>query len=349
MTAELARLTATVQLNCHVTDARHARNMTLCTYLLEMRELYRWENHVPLGMPLPRAEIGAWIARREALWESLADADYGPLTLEGNEVDPWDAEAVNRAISAHGLVYGAGVGRFGKPHFFLAELERAETREGLRILVAGRELARDLSSVPAALREGTVSVRLESLARVLWERAEAWALKRPDGALKAALDAHGFAEGDAVAFRRMAATEAETLILHELGEREAGSMLGPGWEAMLAACSRRRAEVFARAARDHLADCLVTLPVLLERGAQAPIHFWFAGLDGMRRALFPRIVDAYAAWRDGDDAQALRSAIDAGRAHWRSVCESTLAAFEGAAEEGEVAVEAIAEDPARRL
>ena len=77
------RLRAAVQANCNVTDARHARNMTLCTYLLEMRELYRWERGIALATPLPRAEIGAWIARREALWEALEDADYLPLPLAG--------------------------------------------------------------------------------------------------------------------------------------------------------------------------------------------------------------------------------------------------------------------------
>ena len=41
--ARFDRLVEAVQANCNITDARHARNMTMCTYLLEMRELYRWE------------------------------------------------------------------------------------------------------------------------------------------------------------------------------------------------------------------------------------------------------------------------------------------------------------------
>ena len=80
---------------------------------------------------------------------------------------------------------------------------------------------------------------------------------------------------------------------------------------MLSRLVRRRAEVFARAARDHLADCLVTLPVLLGRGTPAPIHSWFAGLDGMRRELWPRIADAYPAWREGGGAGALSDAVTA--------------------------------------
>jgi hypothetical protein len=349
MSVAVDRLRTAVQANCHVTDARHARSMTLCTYLLEMRELFRWERGVALASSLPRAEVGAWIAKREALWETLEDADYRPLPLDGGEVDPWDVDAVNRAVAPRGLVYGAGVGRFGKPQFFLGVLEREESRDGMRILVAGRELARDLSAAPAAMRGDTVSVRLESFARVLWERAEAWALKRPDGALKAALDAHGYEPGDASAFDRMAAAEAETLILHELGEREAGRLLGPDWETMLIGLQRRRAEIFARAVRDHLADCLVTLPALLDRRAPAAIHFWFANLDGMRRELFPRALCAYEAWRAGDRGRALRAAIAAGVPHWRRLAAQVLEIHASGSRRAEEAIEALSSAAAARL
>jgi len=348
MNRRLERLRRAVQANCDVSDARHARNMTLCTYLLEMRELFRWERGAALTAPLPRADVGAWIARREALWESLEGAEYQPLPVEGEAVDPYDTGTINAALARHALVYGAGIGRFGKPQFFLGELEREESRDGMRILVVGRELARDLSAGPAAMRGDTVSIRLESLARMLWERTEAWTLKRADGALKCALDAHGFVAGDEAALERMAAAEAETLILHELGEREAGRALGPDWEAMLASFARRRAEIFARAARDHLADCLVTLPALLARGAPGPIHFWFAGLDGMRREIFPRIAGAYAAWRAGGGARELSEAVGAGASHWHGVCSQTLALFDRCGEDGERAIEALAASPSSR-
>ena len=84
-----------------------------------------------------------------------------------------------------------------------------------------------------------------------------------------------------------------------------------------------------RAARDHLADCTVTLPALLERGAAASIDLWFAGLDGMRRELFPRMRGAYDAWRRGDGGRALAAAAEAGAAHWRRVCAEVLALADG--------------------
>lgn len=349
MNAAFADLIAAVQANCDISDARHAREMTLCTYLLEMRELFRWETGAAQTATLPRGEIGAWLAGREALWASLEEEAYGPLPLGDEVIDPYDVATVNRALLPAGLVYGAGIGRFGKPQFFVASLLREEWRDGMRVLVAGREHARDLSAAPAAMRGDTVFLRLESLARVLWEKAEAWTLKHPDDALKAALDAHGFAAEPAAALERMVAAETETLILHELGEREAGRLLGPEWERTLHRFQRRRAELFMRAARDHLADCLVTLPALLNRDATAAVHFWIANLDGMRRDLFPRIVGAYAAWRGGDSGRAFSAAIAAGAAHWQSVCTRTLALRESRGREAERAIEALAADPESRL
>ncbi len=244
-----------------------------------------------------------------------------------------------------GLVYGAGIGRFGKPQFFVGALERDEWREGVRILVARDEFARDLAPAPGALREGTIYVRLEALRRVLWEKAEAWAVKRPNGALMAALDSHGFTDDPAAALSSMTAAEGETVILHELGEHRASQALGPDWERMLAGLASRRAELFVRAARDHLADCTTTLPALLDRDAVASIHFWFANLDGMRRELFPGMLRAYDSWCGGDGGRALRAAANAGAAHWRAVCADVLA-IANAGGDADAAIDALA---ARRI
>jgi hypothetical protein len=148
--------------------------------------------------------------------------------------------------------------------------------------------------------------------------------KRGEGALKSALDGYGFAGAPEDAIARMMQAETETLILHELGECEVGRRLGPHWEDLIGRLTRRRSELFVRALRDHLADCLVTLPALLERDAGASVHFWFANLHGMRQALFPRLTAAYASWCEGDGGVALRSAIDAGVPHWQLLCAQLL-------------------------
>ena len=315
-----------VRCNCGIADARHAHEATLCTYLLQMRELYCWERGLAFGAQPARADVSCWIADREAAWQSLENEDYVPLPLPSRPYDPFDAAAINQKLLADGLVYGAGLGRFHRPHFFLAELERIELRGDTRVIVTGREIARDLTAVPAALQGNTIYVRREALRRWLWERVEFWRSRRTAGALARAIESWGLAAGDEAAFERMVAAETETLILHEIGESRAGAMLGTGWEEMLDGLEDRRAEILARAVRDNLADCLSTLPALLERNAHASLHFWFSQLDGMRRELFPTLAAAYPAWCDSGSSAALAETVRAGATHWERAAMDIMAA-----------------------
>lgn len=325
------RLVAAVQRNCHIADARHAREMTLCTYLLEMREFYRWESGIPLGDPLARSEVGEWLNAREALWETLAADDFAPLPLAGNEYEPFAVAAINQAIAPHKLVYGAGIGRFGKPHFFLGRLDRKVEDDGLTVLVCECEYARDLTAIPAALQGGTVIVRREALRQWLWEKAEAWSMKKTPGAMALALAAHGYETEPGAALERMTAAETETLILHERGEHAAGKLLGTAWEDRLACAQKRRAEILMRAVRDNLADCLVTLPVLIERQAWPSLWFWFANFDGMRRELWPAMA-AFDCAKVSSSVTALQGIVRRGATHWEAVARRLLASDEAAVE-----------------
>jgi hypothetical protein len=323
-----------VQRNCHVADARHARDAALCTYLLAMREQFRWEHELPLAAPPPRDELGRWMTEREAMWEDLESSAFAPVPAGGQHHDPFDAAAINRTLVPEGLVYGAGLGRLGRPHFFLGRLERAESRDGLTVLVSGCEYARDIVPLPGALRGDTVYVRRDALFRLLWDRIELWESRRYSGPLASALDAFGWTRDRDAAFDRIVEAALEQVILHEVGERLAADTLGPGWEEMIAALRGPRAEALARAVRDNLADCLSTLPALARRAAPGPIDLYAAMFEGLRRELFPRLVAAHAA----ADLRPLRAAAEAGAAHWARVGRLVLDAF-GAAADGEAALE----------
>jgi hypothetical protein len=314
----MAALVNAVQTNCDIADARHARDAGLCTYLLGMREFYRWEHQLPFGVSPPRDEVGRWITEREMRWEQIADEDFLVVPVAGREFDPFDAQQVNVALAGSGLVYGAGLGRFHKPHFFLGQLDRDEQRGEARLLVCGCEYARDVSAIPAASQGTTVIVRREALRQWLWEKAEGWNVKKQDGALKSALLAYGFDVDPQAAIERMTEDEIETLVLHEEGELAAGRLLGKGWSAKLDGFSGKRAELLARAVRDNLADCLVTLPSLLQRGAGDSLHFWFSTFDGIRRELFPQLVAAYEKLGVGE-AAILREAAEAGSVHFAAL------------------------------
>jgi len=252
---------------------------------------------------------------------------------------------INARLRPAGLVYGAGHVAAERASFFVGQLERAEWRDGVELLVSGTEHARGLAAPVAALQGTTVLLRRQSMQRWLSEKYEAWTLKRQDGAFKSALDAHGFQRDGTQALERMVEHEGETLVLHEIGEFEAARRLGADWSALRASLASRRADLYVRALRDHLADCLVTLPALLQRRDPTSLHFWFANLEGVRALLFPRLARAYAAWRAGDQGAALRSAVSAGTAHWGRACEQLLEIHRTQGDQAPAAIERRAQSP----
>lgn len=135
-----------------------------------------------------------------------------------------------------------------------------------------------------------------------------------EDALEASLDA-------------MTEREITTLLLHKQGEYAAGQCLGEDWNAMLMDLARTPAELMAPAVRDHLADCLVTLPALADTGEPASLHVYIGTLTGMRQHLFPTLRDADAAWLEDRDRGAFTRVADQGRAHWARVAEAMLTLY----------------------
>lgn len=328
-----------VQTNCNIADARHAREMSMCNYLLGMRELYIWEHEFPPSRPLVKADLSEWLVQREMFWEELEELDYRPIPIADREYDPFDNVAINNVLEQHGLVYGGGLGRWGKPNFFLAQLIRSEQINGLTLRVSGCEYARDITAFPAALREGTLFLRTDALQRWLAEKIEIWSVHQAEGALKAALDCYGKQGDIATLLPRMAEQESEVLILHEIGEAMAEPRLGPSWRDMLMSFSSRRAIFMARSVRDNLADCLSTLPELIRREQTCSLHFYFSNLDGLRRTLFPQLVSAYEHWRDCGDASKLLAAVEAGRTHWHAAANQLLSTWQADPQGAEAVIE----------
>lgn len=289
----LPELAQAVQRNCDISDARFAGDYGICTFLLKMREYYRWEHDLPFTRALPRSALGDWLAAREAEWESLESAQFRPLPLASGTADPLAADEVNGELLPRGLVYSAGYGRFGKPVFFLGALARVEEREGLRVIVSSCEYARELAAPPAMLQGRTIYVRLESVRRYLWEKIEEWQWRKAGSRMARALAGYDFLGDPEGALARMAENETESMILHELGEARAGELLGPRWQERVASVARTSAEAHARAVRDLLADCLSTLPTLVARENWPALHFHFATFDAPRRELFPQALEAY--------------------------------------------------------
>jgi len=325
MVSFVEQLRSDVQRNCHIADARHAADLGMCTYLMRMREYYRWEKGLPLGERLENDAVGDWLSEREALWADLAERDYSPVRIADERFDPFDAEAINDVLESHGLVYSAGLAHGAKAHFFLGRLERREDPvDGFSLRVSDQELARGLSAPPAMLQGRTIFVRREALRRMLWERLEMWRWSRADNGFARAFAAYDFDNDLHGALARMTDAELAAAVEHEIGEFEAGRLLGEEWNGMLLDVAGTPAELMARAVRDHIADCTRTLPMLTRTRQETSLHFYFGNLTGMRKEIFPGLQAGYRECLVGGDCEPLQAIVGVGREHWAGVAREML-------------------------
>ena len=340
---EDAALCETVRYNCGVADARHACDYSMCVYLLKMREYYRWERGRGFGDALPNEALGAWIGEREALWRGLEDKPFRKLLIEGRAFDPFETAAINRRLNPRGRVYSGGFGNNGVPHFFLGRLESKQTRDGVQVLVSSAEYARDLAAPPAMSQNGVIFVRRESIRRMIWEKLTEWRWDRARNAMAKALSYYDF-DGDLErALDAMTQNEIETVTLHEIGEIEAGRLLGKKWYDMLARLPRSRAETMVRAVKDNLADSIAVLPALAGGRKIPSLHFHVASLTALRKKLFPSLTDAYRDWRRSGSLDALEKLAAPARRHWQRSANRLLEIFERNGEKAAPHIEELCE------
>ena len=323
MQHDYSELQQCVQRNCHISDARYAGNYTLCIYLLKMREYYRWEKTFAYKQALSTDDIGEWLTQRENLWDEIEDEDYAHIKLDSDHYDPFDSAAINEKLLEQGLVYSGGIGQKGKPHFFLAELERRENHHDYQILVSGTEHARDLTSPPAMSQGNTIFIRRESFKRMIWEQIEAWRWNKPENAMALAMRCYDFDNEMETSLEAMTNNELESAVLHEIGEIRAGTQL-PGWGEMMQDINFTQAELMARAVRDHLADAISTLPELIEQNNTASIHFYFGNLTNMRKHIFPSLQEAYQQWQQSNNIAQLKKAVKNSENHWQNIASQML-------------------------
>ncbi|MGB5278108.1 MAG: Sfum_1244 family protein [Gammaproteobacteria bacterium] len=337
------QLARSVQHNCNISDARYAGNYTMCIYLLKMREYFRWEMEQDFGSSLTRDDVGRWLSEREQLWSDIEGQDYAHLDIDGELFDPFHSDHINSKLLEHGLVYSAGIGQKSKPHFFLADLVNHEKQNGYDIYISAREYARDLTSPPAMSQEGKIFIRRESFKRMIWEKTEQWRWNKPQNAMAYAIACYDFDANLERALDQMTDHELESAILHEIGEIKAGEYL-QGWQTMMSQLMFTQAEIMARAVRDHLADALSTLPVLLEKQQHASIHFYMANLTSMRKHIFPTLTGAYNDWLESNDTAVLNELVNDSKNHWKNIATEMLAIFDQYGENSHEHIELLVEN-----
>ena len=337
MNVEIKALAETVQHNCHIADARHAGDYTLCVYLLKMREMYRWEQQESFNTSLTTDDVGEWLTEREGQWDEVEASNYQPLTINGQEYDPFDNKAINILLQDKGLVYNAGLGLRCRPHFFLAKLITVRKEDSFDIIISGQEYARDMAAPPAMFQQGRIYIRRESLRRMLWEKVEEWRMSGLDSPVGRAANYYDFENDVELSLDKMADTEIEIIIAHEKGEALAEKVLGEGWQEMLMAMPQTHAEIMLRAIRDHYADALTTLPLLIKNNNPASTHFYFGNMTAMRKKLAPTLVAAYQKWNETQHMDIFKELLAVQESHWKAVSLDALSLYQSYREDADKA------------
>ena len=325
---QLQDIIDTVQHNCHIADARHAGDYTLCVYLLKMREMYRWEQGIDFKTMLTTDDVGEWLTQREGVWDEVEKADYKPLTINGQQYKPFANDLINTLLDEKKLVYNAGLGIRCRPHFFIAELDDIIQHDDYTIYISGKEFARDMAAPAAMAQENNIFIRRESLRRVIWEILDDARVSGLDNPLTRAMSFYDFESDAENALTAMTETEMPYVIQHEIGEVLAGKIVGEVWNEMLDTLAKTHAEIMLRAIRDHLADSMTSLPELLRVDDPASIHFYFGNMTAMRKYLAPGLVRAYQDWHETGKLDQLELYVSNANRHWTTLSEQVIGHYQ---------------------
>ena len=304
--------------NCNISDARFAGFYSVCGLALRLRDLYKWEVGLAPWAEGEPSKVLDWIGERENLWESLATENFEGIRINGSSYDAFDAGAINGEIASLGLVYGAGYVHSLKPTFFLASLEERKTVQGHSVRILGKELARDLVTLPAFVQDGSVIIRRESGEHFLWNQI-AYLKGSGRAALSYALRAHGLNDDRPTTLRdnlrALFSEQMETYIHHELGELFDRTFEPDLWREIIATFPHTPIELLARSVKDLLADTHErgTLAHIVRNRKRASLGFYAAFLDGLRKVLFPEMVKAFSEFSAKEEWPQIERAMNDGR------------------------------------
>ncbi|MBU0908386.1 MAG: hypothetical protein KKA54_21610 [Proteobacteria bacterium] len=291
----------TVQHNCHISDARDNGIYSICTLVLKLRNLYKWEHGIEPWEEPESADLLDWIEARENFWQTLGQETYDNLPLDSRAIGPWETAEVNSLLAGTSLVYGSGYGRSMKAIFFLAEKMREESAEGCPVMILGREKARELSSPFAMLQDGIISIRREPLRFFFWDHIQDI---RASGRspMHHALDhygllTHGRLNQQACRDRLDTIVDAEIpmFIYHEVGERKQSTLDSGTLQKIIGSFPDSAFEFVGRTIKDILADTHPQgmINFIIKEKREASLGFYVGFLDGLRKVLFPEIHEAF--------------------------------------------------------
>jgi len=326
-------IVAQVRRNCTLSDARHAGGYSVCGLALRLRDLYKWENRLHPWVEEDPGEVLEWIGKKEEEWEILEKKEFQNISLEGHHYDPFDSDDISEILMHRGLYYGAGYARSLKPTFYLAVLEKTIEVDGHTVRILGRELARDLATLPALSQNGQIIIRKDAGKYYFWDQLF-FIGKSGKQLLEFALESHGVNAGDTKMLQknlsRIFETEIDTYIYHELGEIQDTVFNRDQWREIIADFVGTPIELLTRAVKDLLADTSEhgLLRHVITEGKAASLAFYAAFIDGLVKEMFPEIRPAFVEFTKFRNWEAISRAVRVGRRRARRYAETLSRIYE---------------------
>ncbi|MGA7143551.1 MAG: Sfum_1244 family protein [Desulfobacterales bacterium] len=334
-------ITDQVLTNCNIADSRHAGLYSICGLALRLRDLYKWENRLDPWVENDPSEVLKWIGDKEEAWEKLAEQEFKDIRLMGGRFDPFDVKGINEILEPYGYMYGGGYARSLKPSFFLAALETQKEINHVTVSILGRELARDLLTIPAMSQDNCIYIRKESAGLFLWDQIF-YVKKSGRYALRFGLKAYGLEnerpEDLHRNLNRIAANEIDAYIYHELGEIRDTVFDRNTWHEIIAAFPHTPIELLTRTIKDLLADTgkYGTLPHIVNERKTASLAFYVAFLESFTKVLFPQIGDAFQKFTQNNDWKLIENAVTQGYQSAKSRAETIIGIYRAGREKNDM-------------
>ena len=326
----ISALARQIKANCEISDANHAGAFSICGLALRFRDLYKWTNGLAAWEEDDSDRLLDWIGLTEERWEKVAEASYQPLALNGSSMDLFDTQTVNDDLIPRGYFYGAGLLWNLKPTFFLAPIEKSTQVAGCTVYLLGRELVRDMMTLPAVHQDGVVVVRTHSARQALWDEM-AFIKKSGRPALEFALGQLGLNLCDPPAKRLERAFEARinTYIRHEIGEILDTTFDRQAWQEIVATFVRTPIELLARATKDLLADTHAegVLPHLIAQKAVPALGLYAAVMDGFYKQVFPEFQPVFGQFMRTENWGLLTETVRLGRQRAETTAQELMALY----------------------
>lgn len=310
------QLRATIKHNCDISDARDHGNYSMCSMVLKLRNLYKWEHGVEPWQEPEAPDLLDWIDNKETYWQTIGTDQFQSITIAGTAVPPFEVETINDGLNGTALFYGAGYGRSMKSVFFLAEERDRLVVEGCPVVLLGTEWAREMASPFAMAQNDQIIIRLEPLRYFLWDHIQElrssckssylFTLQTYGLLTDGVLDQQKFRQrlGDIVN------RELDLFIYHEIGELLETTMDSTHVRTVIARFPGSVIEFVCRAVKDVLADThpLGMLAYFCRERKHSSLGLYVSFLDGLRKELFPEMNAAWKQFHRNKDWQQIELA-----------------------------------------